>query len=61
VKVKNIDMETLQKHILEIRETGGTNMEAGMREGLSLFDDDTSQDSAYQNRLVFITDAMPNI
>lgn len=61
VEVRKIDIEALKKHILDVRETGWTNMAAWMREWLNLFDDDISQDSSYQNRLVFITDAMPNI
>ncbi|MGA1844140.1 MAG: vWA domain-containing protein [bacterium] len=59
--VGETDMEAIKDHILTLRETGGTNMEAGMREGTELFDEFLSIDhSVYENRIIFLTDAMPN-
>jgi len=56
------DRTELKNHILEIFETGGTYMEAGMRTGTSLFDEIDKVDPAeYENRIIFLTDAMPNI
>lgn len=60
-RVGDTDMEALKKHILEINENGGTNMEAGLKEGTDLFDEylKANQDE-YENRIIFLTDAMPN-
>ena len=59
-KVKYTDMEAIKKHILELRERGGTNWSTGYKEGLKLFDN-IEKDSEYENRIIFITDAMPNL
>ena len=56
------DTEKLKSHILEIQPQGGTNMESGMKMGTELFEKLLSADqSEYENRIIFITDAMPNI
>jgi len=48
--------------VLELRPTGGTNMSAGMSTGTALFDEYLDIDpTIYENRIIFITDAMPNI
>lgn len=60
-KVKNTDMEAIKKHVMEITDQGGTNMEAGMEEGTNLFGEFKDADpEEYENRIIFITDAMPN-
>lgn len=59
IKVENIDKSSLKKHLKSVRDWGGTNMESWMKKWLSLFDDDMK--SWYQNRVLFITDAMPNM
>jgi len=57
---KNLDR--LKSQILNIKETYGTNMEAGMQMGTSLFDRFLQADkSEYENRIIFLTDAMPNM
>jgi Ca-activated chloride channel family protein len=57
---KNLDR--LKSRILNIKETYGTNMEAGMQMGTSLFDRFLQADkSEYENRIIFLTDAMPNM
>jgi Ca-activated chloride channel family protein len=56
------DLDRLKSHILRIREDSGTNMEAGIEEGTALFDRFQQADkSEYENRIIFLTDAMPNI
>lgn len=55
------DIEKIKKHILEIEEYGGTNFEAGYKEATKLFKDFENIDSdEYENRIIVITDAMPN-
>jgi Ca-activated chloride channel family protein len=59
--VGNTDMAAISRHIKEITPTGGTNMEAGMRLGRSLLNGYEDADpEEYENRLIFLTDAMPN-
>jgi len=53
------DKLAIRDHILAIQEKGGTNWSAGYKEGLKLFDTIPSS-SEYENRIVFLTDAMPN-
>jgi len=54
--------EKLRSCILGIRETYGTNMEAGMKAGTGQFDRLLPQGgSDYENRIIFLTDAMPNL
>ena len=56
------DLEKLKNRIMKIQETDGTNMEAGMQEGTALFDRFLQADkSEYENRIIFLTDAMPNL
>ena len=57
---KNLGM--LKDQILKIREDGSTNMEAGMRRANKLIARYLDADpSEYENRIIFLTDAMPNI
>jgi Ca-activated chloride channel family protein len=61
-EVGDKDMQRLKSRILKIKETGGTNMESGMEEGTRLFDRFLQADkSEYENRIIFLTDAMPNM
>ncbi len=59
--VAETDMEAIEDHILDITAGGSTNMAAGMQVGTDLFDEllDINQ-SEYENRIIFLTDAMPN-
>lgn len=60
--MKITDKQSLKDNILEIYATSGTNMEAGMDVGTSLFDNATDTDpTEYENRIIFLTDAMPNL
>jgi Ca-activated chloride channel family protein len=57
--VAKTDKKVVRDHILELKAKGGTNWSAGYKEGLKLFDE-VKEDSAYENRIIFLTDAMPN-
>ena len=60
--VADKDPERLKSRILNIKETYGTNMEAGMQDGTALFNRFLQADkSEYENRIIFLTDAMPNM
>jgi len=54
------DMDAIKKHILEIRDKGGTNWSAGYKAGVALFDG-IEKSNEYENRIIFLTDAMPNL
>jgi Ca-activated chloride channel family protein len=56
------DPEKLKERILQIEATDGTNMESGMKKGTSLLEKYRQANaSEYENRIIFLTDAMPNI
>lgn len=62
-KVALTDMDAIKKHILALEPRGGTDWSAGYREGVKLFESygEALKDSQiYDNRIIFITDAMPN-
>ena len=56
--VNGTDMDRLKANIMDIHAVGGTNMHAGMLMGTSLFGNTTD---GYENRIIYLTDAMPNI
>ncbi len=58
--VGNSDKKSIRDHILALTERGGTNWSAGYNEGLKLFEGVNTSDSLYENRIIFLTDAMPN-
>jgi Ca-activated chloride channel family protein len=56
------DKASLKNHILGIEEYGSTNMEAGMKKASRLLNRYQDADpSEYENRIIFLTDAMPNL
>jgi len=60
--VGQTDMSAISDHILEIQHNGGTNMYSGMMEGTKQFDDLEQLNLAgNENRIIFLTDAMPNL
>jgi len=60
--VGETDMEAIEDHILGLAAGGGTYMSAGMEMGTDLFAEYLDADqSEYENRIIFLTDAMPNI
>ncbi len=56
------NMDNLKRNILDISAGGGTNLSAGIAAGTSLFDvlPASERDDEYENRIIFLTDAMPN-
>jgi len=59
-ELSKTNVDAIKKHILGLRERGGTNWSAGYQEALELFKGVDLDDQAYENRIIFITDAMPN-
>src|SRR6056297_1408552 len=60
--VENTDMEAIKDHISELKPRGGTNMSAGMKEASKLYEDKKNiNQEEYENRVIFLTDAMPNL
>lgn len=61
-KVENVDMDAIRDHMSDIEADGGTNMDAGMRKASEMLEKHKNADkSEYENRVIFMTDAMPNI
>ncbi len=59
--VGKTDMDAIRNHIDEIHPQGGTNMYAGINTATELYDKLPDYDSkVYDNRIIFLTDAMPN-
>ncbi len=59
--VADTDMEAIKGHILDLRPQGGTKMSAGMRLGTEQLSEYMNVDpEEYENRIIFLTDAMPN-
>ena len=58
--VSETDIDAIKKHILEIEPQGGTNFSAGYSEGTKLYKEYLNMEG-YQNRIIVITDAMPNV
>lgn len=56
--IATTDIEAIKKHILDLKARGGTNWSAGYKKALELFEN--YENSGAQNRIIFITDAMPN-
>lgn len=54
------NVKEIKNHILEIQARGGTNFEAGYTKGTELFSNDMLNNKEYDNRIIVITDAMPN-
>ncbi|MEA2029913.1 MAG: VWA domain-containing protein, partial [Campylobacterota bacterium] len=59
-EISKTNMDAIKKHILEIEDQGGTNWSAGYTKGLELFSKVDLDNREYENRIIFITDAMPN-
>jgi Ca-activated chloride channel homolog len=56
------DLKKLTERILNIKASHGTNMEAGMQRATQLLQSSQRTDpSHYENRIIFLTDAMPNL
>jgi Ca-activated chloride channel family protein len=60
--VGETDMSAIKDHILEISADGGTRLSAGMEMATELLGEFRgSNQSEYENRIIFLTDAMPNL
>lgn len=59
--IKDTDISKLKNHILEIEACGGTNFEKGYKKATELFSNELLDDKEYDNRIIVITDAMPNM
>ncbi len=60
--VGETDLDALRSHILELSPQGGTNMEAGYRAGTEMLAEYREADpDNYENRIIFLTDAQPNL
>ena len=60
-ELEDTDIKSLKKHIAEINATGGTNFEDGYKKALSVFESFGENDETYENRIIVLTDAMPNM
>jgi len=58
-EVAKTDMKAIKRHILALKPKGGTNWSAGYQAALDYFK--RVKKEGYENRIVFITDAMPNL
>lgn len=59
--VGETDMDLIRRHIGRLESRGGTNFEAGYKKGTELFASFRNANSMeYENRIIFLTDAMPN-
>jgi Ca-activated chloride channel family protein len=57
-----VDRDRLAGHIRELKPQGGTNMAAGLTMGSELLKTVAAKDpEQYENRIIFLTDAMPNL
>lgn len=57
--ISDTNTEAIKNHILEIEPQGGTNFSEGYKKGTKLFEKYLDEKD-YQNRIIVITDAMPN-
>lgn len=61
-RIDGANMKALRDHILALKPGGGTNMSAGYMKGRSLLNGCEGLDpELYENRIIFLTDAMPNM
>ena len=59
---QSADMDAIKDHVLDITAHGGTHLSAGMEMATDLFNELTEvSPEEYENRIIFLTDAMPNI
>lgn len=58
--VGETDIDAIKEHVLEIKPVGNTNFSAGYEDSTNLFSKEMLNNSEYENRIIVITDAMPN-
>ena len=54
--IKDIDIEKLEKIIMNITENGGTNFENGYLKAIQLFESMNNTENQYENRIFFLSD-----
>lgn len=59
--VEKTDLKKIKEHVLEITPEGGTNFSAGYSSATELFNNEMLDNQEYENRIIVITDAMPNL
>lgn len=59
--VGETDMDAIKEHVLEINPLGNTNFSDGYEDSTKLFSEEMLNNSEYENRIIVITDAMPNL
>lgn len=62
--VNRTDMDAIKQHILDLKPRGGTSMEAGINLATKEFLNNSEffgNDALVENRIIFLTDALPNI
>jgi Ca-activated chloride channel family protein len=60
--VGQMDIQQIKNDVMEIFDRGGTALSEGMKAGTQMYDEYLNIDfSVYENRIIFITDMMPNI
>tara|TARA_Y100000310_G_scaffold151291_1_gene150887 strand:+ start:24379 stop:26115 length:1737 start_codon:yes stop_codon:yes gene_type:complete len=59
--VSETNLGEIKDHILELAPRGGTHMSAGMKLGTDQYKKLFVDSDEYENRIIFLTDAMPNI
>ena len=62
-KVEDTNLKNIKDHILKLESQGGTNMSSGMEMAAKLFQNysNTETSGKVENRIIFLTDAEPNI
>ncbi|OGK12749.1 MAG: hypothetical protein A2W80_18280 [Candidatus Riflebacteria bacterium GWC2_50_8] len=60
-KISDNYKNSLRSYVKTLKPRGGTNMESGMQAGIDQYKKyATAADNTYENRIIFLTDAMPN-
>jgi Ca-activated chloride channel family protein len=60
-RVGDLNMGSLERHVLNLTAGGSTNLSAGMEQATDILEDYARANPAqYENRIIFLTDAMPN-
>jgi Ca-activated chloride channel homolog len=54
------DLKKIKEHIKTITPQGNTKLSAGIKQGTGLYNEILSNDYEYENRIILLTDAMPN-
>ena len=61
IEYQTLNGNEIKEHVLDIKPLGNTNFSAGYEDSTNLFSKEMLNDSEYENRIIVITDAMPNL